>query len=96
MPGFPAPADRLLGAGCSIDGMHEVDLRKYVSDHPLSALAALSSYGTTYSNAFGTKPSDSFPTTAALVTGALPLWQARGCGCMLRRRSRCGPSEMLS
>lgn len=56
----------------SIDGMHAVDLERYVAGHPNSALAHLSGHGVTYTNASTTKPSDSFPGLLAQVTGGTP------------------------
>ncbi len=56
----------------SVDGMHEVDLSRYVASHPGSTLARLSARGTTYSNAYTTAPSDSFPGMLAQVTGGTP------------------------
>lgn len=56
----------------SVDGLHEVDLRRYVAGHPGSALAKLSRRGTTFSNAYTTLPSDSFPGMIAQVTGGTP------------------------
>jgi len=57
----------------SVDGMHEVDLRLWVQNHPKGALAQLSNRGTTFSNAWTTAPSDSFPGMIAQVTGGTPL-----------------------
>lgn len=57
----------------SVDGMHEVDLRLWIKEHPESALAELAERGTTYSAAFTTAPSDSFPGLLAQVTGGTPL-----------------------
>jgi hypothetical protein len=56
----------------SIDGMHALDLSKYVASHPNSTLAQLSGHGKTYTNAATSQPSDSFPGLAALVTGGSP------------------------
>ena len=56
----------------SIDGMHEVDLRRFVATHPHSALAALSRSGVTYSQARTPVPTDSFPGLLALTTGGHP------------------------
>ena len=56
----------------SIDGMHAVDLARFVADHPDSALAQLTASGRTYTNAIATKPSDSFPGMLAMVTGGTP------------------------
>jgi Type I phosphodiesterase / nucleotide pyrophosphatase len=57
----------------SIDGMHAVDLARFVADHPDSALAQLTATGRTYTNASATRPSDSFPGMLAMVTGGTPL-----------------------
>ena len=57
----------------SFDGMHEVDLRLWVKSHPNGALAELSRRGTTYSQAYTTLPSDSFPGMLAQVTGGTPF-----------------------
>lgn len=57
----------------SVDGMHEVDLRLWVKNHPGGALAALSKRGTTYSRAKSSAPSDSFPGMIALASGATPF-----------------------
>ena len=60
----------------SVDGMHEVDLARFVADHPTSTLASLSHHGLRYTNAWvnrldgsATNPSDSFPGLLALTTG---------------------------
>lgn len=62
----------------SIDGLHAVDLAKFVATHPKSALGKLSRHGKTYTNAFvnrlegnATNPTDSFPGLLALTTGGL-------------------------
>jgi len=56
----------------SIDGMHASDLSNFVSKHPQSRLAGLSSHGFTYPKALSSTPSDSFPGLLALVTGGTP------------------------
>src|ERR1700733_10409 len=56
----------------SVDGMHALDLTNYVSSHPQSPLAQLSSHGVTFDNAATSQPSDSFPGLSALVTGGSP------------------------
>jgi len=56
----------------SVDGMHALDLTNYVSSHPDSTLAQLSSHGVTFDNAATSQPSDSFPGLSALVTGGSP------------------------
>lgn len=65
-----AQADRVLLI--SIDGLHAVDLTRYVEAHPQSTLARLSHHGTTYVNATKSKPSDSWPGVLAMVTGGSP------------------------
>jgi len=56
----------------SIDGMHAVDLTRFIADHPESSLAALAGRGLYYTNATGAKPSDSFPGLLAMLTGGSP------------------------
>jgi predicted AlkP superfamily pyrophosphatase or phosphodiesterase len=57
----------------SVDGLHALDVSKYMASHPHSALAELASHGTTYSGANTPQNSDSFPGLLALVTGGSPL-----------------------
>jgi hypothetical protein len=57
----------------SVDGMHEVDLKRWIKAHPEGTLAELAERGTSYSQAFTTAPSDSFPGMVAQVTGGTPL-----------------------
>jgi hypothetical protein len=56
----------------SIDGFHEVDLANCIADSTCPNLAALSGHGVTYTDAYTTRPSDSFPGTIAEVTGGTP------------------------
>ena len=56
----------------SIDGLHAIDLDRFVASHPDSTLASLSGTGRTYTNASASKPSDSFPGLLAMVTGGTP------------------------
>jgi len=56
----------------SVDGLHAVDLDKFVATHPHSALAGLAGHGLTYTNAYTPTPSDSFPGILALTTGGTP------------------------
>jgi hypothetical protein len=56
----------------SVDGMHQVDLARYVAAHPNSTLAGLAASGVQYANALTTVPSDSFPGMLAQVTGGHP------------------------
>ena len=57
----------------SLDGMHSIDLAKYIKEHPASALAELSSHGITYTNAQTSLPSNSWPGLLAIVTGGTPI-----------------------
>jgi hypothetical protein len=57
----------------SIDGLHALDVARYVESHPGSALARLAQHGVTYSDARTPANSDSFPGVLALVTGGSPL-----------------------
>src|SRR3984893_2127806 len=57
----------------SVDGLHALDVARYVEGHPNSALAELSTHGITYSNARTPANSDSFPGLLALVTGGSPV-----------------------
>jgi len=65
-----APFSRVLLL--SVDGLRAADLEQYVAAHPGSPLASLTASGRTYTNASGTKPSDSFPGMLAMVTGGTP------------------------
>ncbi len=56
----------------SIDGMHEVDLERYVTTKPTSVLAGLLKTGVRYTAADTGFPSDSFPGQIALHTGGTP------------------------
>ncbi|MER5642803.1 alkaline phosphatase family protein [Kitasatospora sp. NPDC002227] len=56
----------------SIDGLHAADLSAWTAQHPGSALARLAHRGTTYADARGSEPSDSFPGILALTTGGSP------------------------
>lgn len=56
----------------SIDGMHALDLANFIKTHPQSALAQLAAAGVNYTAASTTKPSDSIPAMAGIVTGGTP------------------------
>lgn len=56
----------------SVDGMHQVDLARYVVDHPHSAFASLLRRGEGFSRAQTPLPSDSFPGMVGQVTGGNP------------------------
>jgi hypothetical protein len=57
----------------SVDGLHALDVARFVDAQPNSALAELSRHGITYSNARTPANSDSFPGLLALVTGGSPI-----------------------
>jgi hypothetical protein len=57
----------------SVDGLHALDVARYIETHPDSALAELARHGITYSNARTPRNSDSFPGLLALVTGGSPV-----------------------
>ena len=56
----------------SIDGMHEVDLQRYVSSHSASSFARLLAHGVHFTDAHTSRPSDSFPGLLAFMTGGTP------------------------
>ncbi len=57
----------------SVDGLHALDVARYIENNPKSALAELSGHGVTYTNARTPANSDSFPGLLALVTGGSPI-----------------------
>jgi hypothetical protein len=57
----------------SVDGLHAVDVSRYIEGHPQSALAELARHGVTFTNARTPANSDSFPGLLALVTGGSPI-----------------------
>ncbi len=56
----------------SVDGIHAVDLAKWIQNNPNSNFAKLAASGIIYPNAFTTAPSDSYPGMIAQMTGASP------------------------
>jgi hypothetical protein len=56
----------------SVDGMHEVDLQRFVKFHPTSAFARLIAHGVHFTDAHTARPSDSFPGLMAFMTGGSP------------------------
>jgi hypothetical protein len=56
----------------SVDGMHSVDLSRWIESRPGGNFAKLAHNGVVYPNAFTTAPSDSFPGMLAQVTGGTP------------------------
>src|ERR1700756_3533974 len=56
----------------SVDGMHSVDLTRWIASHPGGNFAKLADNGVVYPNAYTTAPSDSYPGMLAQVTGATP------------------------
>jgi hypothetical protein len=59
-------------AAFSIDGFHSSDVEKYIAVRPQSTIASLLSTGYEYTDAYTSGPSDSFPGTMNLFTGAAP------------------------
>jgi len=57
----------------SVDGLHALDVSRFVASHPHSAMAELTHHGVTYTNARTPANSDSFPGLLALVTGGSPI-----------------------
>src|SRR5215470_8304605 len=57
----------------SVDGLHALDVERYIAAHPGSALAELGAHGVRFTTASSAKPSDSFPGLLALVTGGSPV-----------------------
>lgn len=56
----------------SVDGMHAIDLQRWIHDNPASNIAGLAGKGVVYPNAYTTAPSDSYPGMLAQVTGGTP------------------------
>jgi hypothetical protein len=56
----------------SVDGMHSIDLTRWIESHPGGHFAQLADHGVVYPNALTTAPSDSFPGMLAQVTGGTP------------------------
>lgn len=56
----------------SVDGMHAIDLKRWVESRPGGNFAQLTNHGVVYPNAYTTAPSDSYPGMLAQVTGATP------------------------
>src|SRR5579859_6370174 len=56
----------------SIDGMHAVDLYKWVTNNPRSSIGRLYLHAIDYPNATTTTPSGGFPGMLALATGGTP------------------------
>jgi predicted AlkP superfamily pyrophosphatase or phosphodiesterase len=57
----------------SVDGLHALDVARYVDSHPNSTIKQLTTHGITYTNARTPANSDSFPGLLALVTGGSPV-----------------------
>ena len=58
----------------SVDGMHEVDLERYLAaGHSKGGFARLVAKGIQYTNASAARPSDSFPGLMAFMTGGSSL-----------------------
>ncbi len=57
----------------SVDGLHALDVARYIESHPSSAMAELSKQGVAFTDARTPANSDSFPGLLALVTGGSPI-----------------------
>src|SRR5258706_12031020 len=74
-----AKADGLNGSATqhvlvlSVDGMHAIDLARYVKANPDSSFAALMRNGVNYTSASCARPADSFPGMMAIATGGSPF-----------------------
>jgi len=72
----PASADANPGQRIlllSIDGMHALDLARFVNSYPDSTLANLMRNAVNYTTASCAKPADSFPGMMAIATGGSPI-----------------------
>lgn len=67
-PGAAGPHVLIL----SVDGLHDIDVERYVLARPDSTLARLDKSGVRYTSALAPFPSDSFPGELALHTGGTP------------------------
>lgn len=56
----------------SVDGFHSSDVTKYVALRPKSSIAGLLATGYEYTDAYTSAPSDSFPGSLNVFTGASP------------------------
>jgi hypothetical protein len=56
----------------SVDGMHSIDLSRWIASRPGGNFAKLAHNGVVYPNAYTTAPSDSYPGMLAQVTGGTP------------------------
>jgi hypothetical protein len=56
----------------SVDGLHQADVTDPALSQSLTNILNLETTGVTYTNASTTSPSDSFPGTLAILTGATP------------------------
>ena len=80
LPGLYTPQSHVYSHGqykqvvyLSFDGMHQGDLVKYIEMFPNSTWATLvKTHAIVYNSARAATPSDSFPATAAIVTGGTP------------------------
>jgi hypothetical protein len=57
----------------SVDGLHALDVARFVESHPGSAMAELAAHAVVYTNASTPAHTDSFPGLLALVTGGSPV-----------------------
>src|SRR5258708_34860803 len=71
VPNSPPLAQRVLVL--SVDGMHAVDLARFVRLNPNSSFANLVRNGFNYTSASSARPADSFPGMMAIATGGFPI-----------------------
>jgi predicted AlkP superfamily pyrophosphatase or phosphodiesterase len=78
LPGLETLEDRCVPSAAqhvlllSVDGLHNADIADPALQGALQNVSALQKAGVTYTNAYTTSPSDSFPGTLSYLTGALP------------------------
>lgn len=56
----------------SVDGLHTMDLYKWIAANPRSNMANLAQHGVSYVNALAPTPSNGFPAMLAIATGGTP------------------------
>lgn len=59
-------------ASISVDGLHQSDIDKYLAARPTSNISSLINSGYQFTDSYSSAPSDSFPGTVAIWSGAEP------------------------
>ena len=80
----------------SVDGLHALDVSRYIESHPHSALAELASHGVTYTNARTPANSDSFPGLLALIQTGDATMNAYWYGSLYAMGSASQPGHVLA